>query len=342
MNRRRPSIEDIARAAGVANSTVSRALRDSPLISADVRSSIQRLAEEMGYTPNGIAQSLQTRQTNTIGLVVTSIGDPFFADVARGVEEGARGAGLSVFLSTSHSDPAQEMAVIETFQRRRVDGIIVADSQISSNHIQRLLRADVPTVLINSQSEQQTNLLHSVTADDYNGMRVATDYLIQLGHRKIGYIGVGNRPLSNRRRRAGYSDTLRAAGIEPNEALVAVAPAENTRNEDDAVAGQTLAATLIHRGATAIVCYNDMIATGVLLACRQRGVAVPEQVSVVGFDDIALAQYVTPPLTTVRQPQTELGRVAMQMLLDLLDNRPVEDHSIETTLIIRDSTGPLR
>ncbi len=342
MNRRRPSIEDIARAAGVANSTVSRALRDSPLISSDVRSAIQRLADEMGYTPNGIAQSLQNQRTNTIGLVVTSIGDPFFADVARGVEQGARSAGLSVFLSTSHSDPAQEMAVIETFQRRRVDGIIVADSQISSNHVQRLLRANVPTVLINSQTEEQTNLLHSVTADDYNGMRMATDYLIQLGHKEIGYIGVGNRPLSNRRRRAGYSDTLRAAGIAPNEAWIAIAPAEYARNEDDVVAGQALAARLLDAGVRAIVCYNDMVAVGVLLACRQRGVEVPEQVSVVGFDDIALAQYVTPPLTTVRQPQTELGRTAMHMLLDLLDNRPVQDYSIETTLIVRDSTGPMR
>src|SRR5439155_9782372 len=135
---RSPSIEDIARAAGVANSTVSRAIRDSPLISADVRAHIQRLAREMGYTPNGIAQSLQTKRTNTIGLVVTSIADPFFADVAKGVEDGAQSAGFSVFLSASHNDPAREMAVIETFQRRRVDGIIVADSQISSNYTQRL------------------------------------------------------------------------------------------------------------------------------------------------------------------------------------------------------------
>lgn len=338
MSRRRPSIEDIAQAAGVANSTVSRALRDSPLISADMRAQIHHLAREMGYTPNGIAQSLQTRRTNTIGLVVTSIADPFFADVAKGVEDGAYAAGFSVFLSTSHSDPAQEMAVIETFQHRRVDGIIVADSRISSSHTQWLLRAAVPTVLINSQAEDPSNVLYSVAVDDYYGARLAVEHLLQLGHRAIGYLGAGNRPKSNRQRLAGYCDALAAAGVQADAAWVAIAPAEDTRHEGDVEAGQALLPQPLGAGVSAIFCYNDTIAIGALMACRERGVAVPQQLSVVGFDDIAMSLYVTPALTTIRQPKMQLGSVAMQMILDLLDNRPVQNHLIRPTLVPRASS----
>jgi len=153
LRRQEISIEDIARAAGVSHSTVSRALRDNPLISADVRERIQQLAHEMGYTPNAIAQSLQRRRTSTIGLVVTSIADPFWGDVMKGVEEVARAAGFSVILSASHNDPDQEMTIIETFHRRRVDGVLVAASRITSNYRERLNRIRVPTVLINSQAE---------------------------------------------------------------------------------------------------------------------------------------------------------------------------------------------
>jgi LacI family transcriptional regulator/LacI family repressor for deo operon, udp, cdd, tsx, nupC, and nupG len=147
------SIADIARAAGVSHSTVSRALRDSPLISGEMRDRIQRLAQEMGYTPNALAQSLQTRHSHTIGLVVTSIADPFFTDVVKGVEEVARPSRFSVFLSASYNEPDQEAAVIETFHRRRVDGIIVASLPIRSNAEERLSRIKVPTVLINNEAE---------------------------------------------------------------------------------------------------------------------------------------------------------------------------------------------
>src|SRR2546425_590213 len=188
LHRQEISIQDIARAAGVSHSTVSRALRDSPLISVDVRERIQHLARETGYTPNAIAQSLQTRRTNTIGLVVTSIADPFLSDVVRGVEEVTRAADFSVFLSASHNDPAQEMVVIETFRRRRVDGILVASSRITNEYKKRLAHVRVPTVLINSQAESQDDLLHWVSVDDYKGAQLAIEYLLQLGHRSIGYL----------------------------------------------------------------------------------------------------------------------------------------------------------
>jgi LacI family transcriptional regulator/LacI family repressor for deo operon, udp, cdd, tsx, nupC, and nupG len=339
MAQRAISIQDIARAAGVSHTTVSRALRDSSLISPKVRHKIQDLAREMGYTPNAVAQSLKRQNTSAIGLVVTAISDPFVGLVVRGIEEVAQKANMSVFLSVSYNDPEREMDVIETFQRRRVDGIISAAAQISGSYTDRLAHTHVPTVLINQQAEGSSDLLHSVEVDDYSGARQAVSYLVEQGHRKIGFIGAGNRPRSNRRRLAGYTDALLDAGVESTDAWVRIADPAHKFHTEDVADGCALLPPLIDAGVTAAFCYNDMIAVGALLACRQRGLAVPKQLSVVGFDDVDTAQYVTPPLTTMRQPTLQLGRLAMEMLLDLLRGRPVQNHVLPAELIRRASTA---
>ena len=341
MRRQEVSIEDIARVAGVSHSTVSRALRDSSLISFEVRERIQKLAREMGYTPNAIAQSLQTRQTSTIGLVVTSIADPFWGDVMKGVEEVARAAGFSVFLTASHNDPDQEMAIIETLRRRRVDGILIAATRIASNNNKRLDSFRVPTVLINSQAESETTLLHWVSVDDLRGAQLAVEHLLQLGHRSIGYLGTGNRPRSNRHRLLGYQSRLAATNVPIRDEWLVISQGHEASHEGDVAAGQTSLPRLLDAGVTAIFCYNDMIATGVLNACREGGIAVPEELSVIGFDDIKMASYVTPPLTTIQQPKIEMGRLATQVLLDLLHNRPGQNYLLPPTLIKRASTAPL-
>ena len=340
MSDRPISIQDIARAAGVSHSTVSRALHDSSLISPEVRQRIQQLAHEMGYTPNAVAQSLKGKRTNTIGLVVTSIADPFVGRVVRGIEDVAQAAGVNVFLSVSNNDPQREMVVIETFHRRRVDGVISAAAQISGPYTQRLAQIKMPTVLVNQQAETDAGQLHSVEVDDYTGARQAVEHLIGMGHGRIGYLGAGNRPRSNRRRTTGYRDALAAAGIPAHEAFMRMAPAEHRYHTDDVADGQTFLPELLAAGVTAVFCYNDMIAVGALLACRELGVRVPEQVSIVGFDDIEIARYVTPPLTTVHQPKLRLGELAMQMLLDILEEHPVENQVLTTDLVVRASAGP--
>ena len=327
--------------AGVSHSTVSRALRDSSLISVEMRERIQELAREMGYTPNAIAQSLLTQQTSTIGLVVTSISDPFWGDVMKGVEEVARAAGFSVFLSASHNDPDEEMAIIETFHRRRVDGILIAASRITSNNKKRLDSFRVPTVLINSQAESDSTLLNWVAVDDRRGAQLAVEHLLQLGHRSIGYLGTSNRPRSNRQRLLGYQSKLVAAFVPHRDEWIVISPGNDASHEEDVAAGQTSLPSLLNTGVTAIFCYNDMIATGVLIACRERGIAVPEELSVIGFDNIEMASYLTPPLTTIHQPKIEMGRLATQVLLDLLHNRPVQNYVLPPALISRASTAPL-
>ncbi|GAB4112590.1 MAG: LacI family DNA-binding transcriptional regulator [Roseiflexaceae bacterium] len=338
------SIQDIARAAGVSHSTVSRALRDSSLISAEVRGRIQQLAVEMGYTPNAIAQSLQTNRTHSIGLVVSTVGDPFWADVVRGVEQVAQTAGLSVLLSAAHRDPDLEIRVIENFHRRRVDGILVADSRMNEAAAARLARTQIPTVVLNSQAESALGLLSNVSIDDQAGARMAVEHLLGLGHRAIGYIGLGNRPRSNTLRLTGYREALNAANIPLRKQWEVIAPDEDELIEDDVAAGEALTYPLINSGVSAICCYNDMVAIGVLLACRNLRINIPRQLSVIGFDDLPTVQYVTPPLTTIRQPRVELGQCAMQTLVNLIEGQQgasqTANQTILPSLVIRESCAP--
>ncbi|HEY3343689.1 MAG TPA: LacI family DNA-binding transcriptional regulator [Anaerolineaceae bacterium] len=341
MIRKAVSIQDIAHLAGVSHTTVSRALRDSPLISREVRLQIQQLAEEVGYVPNAVAQSLRGQHTNTIGLVVTTIADPFVGRVVRGIEEVAQRFHLSVFLSESKNDLEEEVAVIENFHRRRVDGVIVAAALLDAQHEQRLSRLNVPTVLINHQAESEVEQFHTISVDDYNGARQAVDHLLQMGHCKIGYLGAGNRPRSNRVRLQAYRETMAQAGIAVPDPWIQIAPPQRKFHSDDVCDGQEMLAKLIQAGVTAVFCYNDMVAVGALMTCRSLGIAVPSRFSIVGFDDIELAQFVSPALTTVHQPKLRLGRLAMEMLYALMEDRTVEDRVMPTELVVRGSSAPV-
>ncbi|MBI1880725.1 MAG: LacI family DNA-binding transcriptional regulator [Chloroflexi bacterium] len=245
----------------------------------------------------------------------------------------AQDAGYSVFLSCCYNDPEREVAVVETFQRRRVDAIIVTASRVGSLYSLQLDQIRVPIVLINNQEEGE--YLHSVAIDDMQGAQLAVEHLLALGHRQIGYIGTVGRPKSNERRLAGYCTALERAGLIVNPALI-VSPASN----DDIEQGQAGLNPLVAQGATAIFCYNDRIAIGLLMACRQRGLSVPHQLSLIGFDDIEPALYTTPPLTTIHQPRIRLGQLAMTMTLDLLNGQAVYDQVIPCELVVRESTSP--
>ncbi|MBW4565076.1 MAG: LacI family transcriptional regulator [Mojavia pulchra JT2-VF2] len=341
MSKRKISIEDIARKAGVSHTTVSRALRDSPLISPQVREEIKKIAREMNYVPNAIAQSLQTQRTNTIGVVVTSIADPFYAEVVEGIEQVARSAGLSVLLTASHRDFEEEIAAIDNFHRRRVDGILVTDSRISKHDRAQVGQIAVPTVLINSQTEEQPEMFHSVTIDDFLGARLAVEHLISLGHTSIGYIGVGDRSKSNQLRLEGYQMALSEAGLPQKTDWVAISDEDYTRTSD-VDTGRKMLSKLATTGLTGIFCYNDMVAIGALLTCQELDISVPQDLSIVGFDGIALGRYVTPPLTTVSQPMLEIGGCAMRMLLDLLEGKSVENRVLTPFLVKRGSSAALK
>lgn len=328
------TIKDIARVAGVSHSTVSRALKGNPAISAETTKRIQSLAQEMGYVPNTVAQNLLSRETKTIGVVVTTIADPFVTEVVEGVEQVAQEAGYSIFLSMSHNNPSQEMAVVETFQRRRVDAVIVTSSRVGHLYSQQLNKIQVPVVIVNNEEEGQ--YLYSVSADDIAGAQLAIEHLLSLGHRRIAYIEPDGRRTfkSNRRRLTGYQTGLEASGILFDPALVISAELH-----DDVVMADDALQQLLAAKATAAFCYNDMTAIGLMSACWRSGVQVPADLSVVGFDDLDSAKYVTPPLTTVHQPRQKLGRLAMKMTLGLMDKQKMTNRRLPCELVVRESTA---
>lgn len=326
------TIKDIAKIAGVSHTTVSRALNGNPAISFETTERIQQLARQMGYVPSAVAQSLLSRRTQTIGMVITTIADPFIVNVVEGAEQIAQEAGYSIFLNTSHNNPEQEMAVVETFQRRRVDAIIVTSSRVGSLYSSQLDQIKVPIVLINNQEEGE--FLYSVAVDNFQGAQLATEYLLALGHRQIGYVGAADRPKSNGQRLDGYATALKQADLTLNPALIISPPADN-----DLERGRVSLETLRSVGASAAFCYNDLTAIGLILACHQQGITVPQKLSVIGFDDIEPALYTTPTLTTIHQPRFKLGQLAMTMTLKLLDGQEVQDQILPCELIVRESTG---
>ena len=233
------------------------------------------------------------------------------------------------------------MAVIESFHRRRVEGVITASSRLTEEQLDKLARAGTPTVLINRQSEGGRQAFRSVQVDSYAGARQAMGHLLDLGHTAIAYLGATNRPASNRQRMAGYCDALAVAGIDVQDGWIQQAPPERRSYADDVEDGEKLMFQALQSGITAAFCYNDMHAVGALLACRELGIVVPQQVSIVGFDGVELAQYVTPPLTTIHQPKLRLGQVAIEMLLKLMQDEPVEDALLPVELVARCSSGPV-
>jgi DNA-binding LacI/PurR family transcriptional regulator len=324
------SIKDVAKAAGVSHSTVSRALADNPLITAKTRTRIQRLAQKMGYAPNAIARGLVMQRTHAIGVIVTSIADPFVSEVVRGIEEIAGNHHYRVFLGTSHNDPTREMNLVKAMREWRVDGVIVAASRVGSLYKPMLKEIGVPIVLINNQHEGA--YWHSVAVDDVRGAQLATAHLIELGHRVIGHILGPKEHASSANRLEGYRRALAQAKIKFDASLL-------VHGNGRADGGAQVAELIAHSPKpTAIFCYNDMTAIGALATLKQCGIRVPNDLSIVGFDDIPFAAYVDPPLTTIHQPKDEMGRTAMTMLLNLLAGQKIDNVITQGKLVVRDSS----
>jgi DNA-binding LacI/PurR family transcriptional regulator len=331
------SIKDIARIAGVSHSTVSRALAHNELVNPVTRARIQALAVEMGYSPNAQARGLVSGHTMTVGVVVTTIDDPFVAEVMQGIESTAHLSGYTVILASSNSEPERELRAVEMLQSKRVDAVIVTSSGVGARYREHLERFGVPVVLINNHVDEH-RYTFSVGVDNLRGAISATQHLIGQGHHRIGYVAAPADANSNAERFAGYCQALRAAGLPVDPDLIVTGTGK-------APGGERALTTLLHAGArpNALFCYNDMTAIGVLRAARAAGLAVPEELSVVGFDDIPFASYCEPPLTTIAQPKLEMGQQAMQMAFTLMTKDKSEEErvcniTVQGRLIIRQST----
>lgn len=330
---RRSSIKDIGRLANVSHSTVSRALRGSPLISPETAARIRELAEQTGYRPSAVARSLVTSRTDTIGVVVTSIADPFAAEVVLGIEDAANANNYSVILANSNALPDREIKVVRAFEERRVDGIIVTSSRVGATYVELLSRTRVPIVLLNNQ--HPSDYVYSVMIDNVGASMCATRHLIGLGHRRIAYIGDRFGCQSDTERFSGYLSALDLAGLPFTPEYVTHG---NGRPECGTSTMEALLA--LPSPPTGVFCYNDMTAIGALRAVAERGLRVPDDLSLVGFDDLFVAQYSTPPLTTVRQPMRDMGRLALETLVKLLSGGSTQPSiKLSGELIVRQSTA---
>ena len=328
-----PSIKDIARIAGVAHSTVSRALRNSPLVNRETVERIQRIATEAGYRTSAAARSLVTRRSDTIGVVVTNIADPFVAGVVSGIEESADQHGLSVFLANSNAEPEREVRVARKFEERRVDGIIVTASRVGAQYVPLFSHMQVPIVLLNNQHPSQ--FAHSVMIANVQASLDATRHLIALGHRRIAYLGDRYGYQSDAERYTGYRQAVEERDL-PFEPLL-VAHGDGKPEGAETAIADLLA---LPQPPTAVFCYNDLSALGAMRQIRNRGLRIPADISVVGFDDLYISQYTDPPLTTVRQPMRQMGRMAMETLLQIFAGAESgHDIKVPGELIVRQSTA---
>jgi len=317
MGCKRVTIEDVARAAGVSRQTVSRAINDQGEISPQTRSRVLRIVEELGYRPSGIARGLATHRTRTLGLVVPDVANPFFSDVARGAEQVAYAEGYNVFLCNTEEDPQRELAVLRSLEGQRVDGVVLCSSRLDDLELRSVVARHSVVVLVNRrlESEGEPDRIGVVVLDDVAGGRMAVQHLLDGGHRAVGFLAGPPASRSGRWRIEGYRAALADAGVPGSPAWMVHCPADVDGGHQ--AAGDLLA---LHPELTALCCYNDLVAVGALQACVDLGRRVPDDVAVIGFDDIMLAALVTPPLTTCRVPRYELGAQAMRLLLAQIDD----------------------
>jgi len=330
------TIVDVAARAGVSTATVSRVMSGAQPASAAARERVMAAIRELDYRPSGVARALKRHETRTIGLLITSIANPFFPQIVRAVEDEAHARGYGVILCNAADDPERELAYLDLLLERRVDGLIVASARASRRHAERLGEVPMPVVLVNTQAPGSS--LPGIITAHRSGGRMAAEHLLALGHRRLGHISAPSRQAGAARpRRAGVADAMRAAGLDPRSVLVV--------EGDELVAGgaaATEAMLAAPEPPTGIVCYNDLTAVGALRAVRRAGLRVPDDVSLVGFDDIEMAAWTDPPLTTVRQPTEAMGRWAVERLADALPGgRPAPERvTLRPVLVVRESTAP--
>lgn len=332
----RVTIEDVASAAGVSRQTVSRVLNDKSDVSPETRQRILQIIAELGYRPSRIARGLATARMGTFGLVLPDVANPFFAEVARGAEDLARERDASLFLCNTDENPQRELAALQSLDVQHVDGIILCSPRLADEELHRQIPRLPPLVLVNHrldagrrpQAQDQTGLsglstedrpqrrglVGAVLIDDAAGAAAAVRHLWRQGHRTIGLLAGPAISHSARRRIQGYEAALAELGGTLN--------ADWIRHCSASVKGglETAKALLTqHANLTALLAYNDLVAAGALQACQALGLRVPEDVAVVGFDDIEMASFVTPPLTTLHVSARLLGQEAMGLLLRYLD-----------------------
>lgn len=332
------TIKELARQAGVSHSTVSRALNNHPGLARETVERIQQLARELNYVPSHSARSLRTNRSHMLGVIVHRIADPFYSEVLGGIQSVAHQFQYGMFVSASENDMERQVALLQGMFGRQADALIIGDSFFTSARLNEL-GIRVPTVFIHNRAEI---LPHSIYHDDVNATRALTRHLLDLGHSRIAFGGNERGGLLYQQRREGVVAELKDAGLALQREYDLLAP------NGQMSSGGLLAKQLLNMPArpTAIMCFNDMQAIGVMQTLQQADVRIPEDISVAGFDDIPLAEFLYPALTTYRQPIWQLGQMAARVALNLLgetvNGTPVSEPviTLRGELVVRRSTAP--
>jgi LacI family transcriptional regulator len=328
------SIKEVALKAGVSVATVSRVVNGTGPVAEETRRRILETIEELRYVPHGGARSLITNQTHTAGVLLPDLYGEFFSEVIRGIDVAARGAGYHVLVSGFHSDRAEIEAVLRAL-RGRVDGLIVLSPDVDVQTLRRNLPDSLPVVLLNCPVEDAA--FDAINIDNFGGAYAMVRHLAGLGHRRIAILGGPADNADARERLRGYREALRAAGCEMSDEL----ELEGNFGEDSGYRAACRLLELRPRP-TAVFAANDSMAIGCLLALRESGVRVPADVAVAGFDDIPIARYITPALSSVHVPIAELGTRAMERLLAAIPDKNQHQRrqeTVATSLVVRGSCG---
>jgi LacI family transcriptional regulator len=328
------TINDIAKLAGVSIATVSYVINNSRRVSPEIADRVQKVIDELDYRPDETARSLRNKRTCTIGLIIPDNANPFFAEIAKGVEDAGYKSGYSVLLCNSNSMIEREIEYLKLLLAKRVDGIVLASTSHNCEHINKMKGLDVPVQLFYRNWKLKNSDIYEID-NEFVGYK-ATQYLLDLGHRKIAHIKAKSYQSASGKREVGYIKALQEFGINPNQKLM-------PRGDNLISGGERCGYELISRNEdfTAVFAANDAMAIGVMRAFRDSGISVPDDVSIIGVDDIILASYSEPPLTTISQPKYEAGIMAAENLIDRMEgkyNGSTRHINLKTQLVVRNST----
>ena len=332
MKKKYVTIRDIAEKAGVSINTVSRALNNKPDISEETRRKILKIAQELGYVKNATASSLRSKQTNIVGVIIADSANPFYAEVLKGIEAASRKYGYQIMLMNTERIYENEEKAIEVLLQRRVDGLLITPVQDKSDDIRALIERKVPFVIVGRHFEElEVDEIHS---DEVKGGYLATRHLIERGRKNIIMISGYLFKSAAYMRLEGYRKALKEYGIPFSEKMI-------IETDIDIESGYRAMREAIEKGLEfdAVFCYNDLLAFGVIKALKECGYRIPEDVAVVGYDDIVYSSFVCPSLTTVRIKKFEMGFEAFMMLLQRLKGRRKRRKRVilDVELVVRES-----
>lgn len=330
------TIYDVAREAGVSIATVSKVINDKGKISQERRKEIFAIIKRLQYQPSVIASALTGKHTYTLGLLIPDIANPFFAEVARAVENRGEQLGYSVIICSTDNKDDRIERYVSVLKQKRVDGIMIGTGMENTDILKHLCSV-MPVVVIGREVPEVT--VHTVVSDDWDGGAAAAAHLLQLGHRRMAILSENVMISSNRERIRGFKQTLEEAGAWLSDDDVKTC---NYRMED----GKRRAAELLgrHDRPTALFCCNDLLAVGALQAAKEAAIDVPSELSIVSFDNTILASVTDPPLTSIAQPMEQLGAIAVDLLLkEFQEQQAVKERiALRTELIIRHSTAAVK